>query len=178
MARCYVRGFCSRVHNVIAANTLATIGNQLRGKNVRAVGSDQHVTVEATGLQTYLDVTVYCDDARFDKRRKDTLLEPTVVIEVLSPSAADYDRTGKFDHFKQIPTLCDYLLIAQDKQRIEHFHRNQNDEWVLKTAILAGESVTLESIECALSLEDVYDGVDVPPALEILRAPIDDSLED
>ncbi|MDQ3814367.1 MAG: Uma2 family endonuclease [Armatimonadota bacterium] len=110
-------------HNRLAANAVISLGSQLRGTPCRAVGSDQRVKVEATGLNTYSDVVVYCRPWRFDPREKNTLLNPVVLIEVLSDSTADYDRTIKFDHYKQIESLRDYILIAQDRVRVEHFHR-------------------------------------------------------
>lgn len=169
----YAMAGASRVHNVIAMNAGGSLTSQLKGKRCRVVGSDQHVKVEATGLQTYPDIVVYCPPVRFDSKRKDTLLEPTVLIEVLSPKTADYDRTDKFDHFKQIPTLCDYLLIAQDKRRVEHFHRDENNHWILQTATQNDDAISLESIGCDLKIEDVYDATDLPPALGWLRAPIE-----
>ena len=169
----YAMAGASRVHNVIASNAQTALASQLKGKKWRVVGSDQHVKVEATGLQTYPDIVVYCPPARFDDKRKDTLLEPSVLIEVLSPKTADYDRTDKFDHYKQIPTLCDYLLIAQDKRRVEHFHRDENNHWILLTATQNDDAISLESIGCNLKIEDVYDGSDLPPSLDLLRAPIE-----
>jgi Uma2 family endonuclease len=171
----YFRGFlyamagASRSHNVLAMNAAGSLHGQLRGKPCRAVGSDQRVKIEATGLQTYPDVVVYCQDARFDPRQKDTLLEPTVLIEVLSPGTAEYDRTDKFDHFKQIPTLRDYILVAQDRIRIDHFHRDAQNHWQLVTAHEPEETISLVSIDCALAVADVYDGVEIPPRVLPLR---------
>lgn len=170
----YAMAGASRVHNIIAMNAGSSLTAQLKGKKCRAVGSDQLVKVEATGLQTYPDITVYCPPARFDEKRQDTLLEPSVLVEVLSSSTADYDRTDKFDHYKKIATLGDYLLIAQDKRRVEHFHRNENNQWILQTATQNDDVVFLKSIECNLKIEDVYDGTDLPPALNLLRASMEE----
>ena len=172
----YAMAGASPVHNIIAMNAGASLTSQLKGKKCRAVGSDQLVKVEETGLQTYPDIVVYCPPARFDAKRPDTLLEPAVLIEVLSPSTADYDRTDKFDHYKKIATLGDYLLIAQDKRRVEHFHRDENNQWILQTATQNNEAISLQNIGCELKIEDVYDGTDLPPALDLLRAPIEDAL--
>ena len=170
----YAMASASRVHNIIASNAGASLTAQLKGKKCRAVGSDQLVKVEETGLQTYPDIMVYCPPARFDGKRTDTLLEPSILIEVLSASTADYDRTDKFDHYKKIATLGDYLLIAQDKRRVQHFHRDENNQWILKTATQNNESIFLQNIDCDLKIEDVYDGTDLPSALDLLRAPIEE----
>lgn len=168
----YAMAGASRSHNVLAMNAAGSLHSRLRGKPCRAVGSDQRVKVEETGLQTYPDVVVYCQDARFDPRHKDTLLEPTVLVEVLSPSTADYDRTTKFDHYKQIPTLTDYVLIAQDRMRIEHYQRDAKGNWLLFVAQDATETITLESIEASLSVADVYDGVELQARVLPLREQI------
>ena len=87
-------------HALLAANALLALGTRLRGKRCRVIGSDLHVKVEAIGLQTYPDVTVFCAPARFDPNHKDTLLNPTVLIEVLSPSTRNYDKGEKFDNYR------------------------------------------------------------------------------
>jgi Uma2 family endonuclease len=169
----YAMAGASYRHNILAANALSLLVSRLRGKPCRAVGSDQHVKIEETGLQTFPDIVVVCPNARFEPRRKDTLLEPTVLIEVLSPGTADYDRTDKFDHYKQIPTLQDYVLIAQDKMRIEHYHRAASGDWILKVVHEPDETIALEAIGCTLSVADVYDGVELPARVLPLREQID-----
>ena len=94
-------------HAAVASNVHIAIGSQLRGTACRIVGSDQQVRVEATGLITYPDLVVYCQPYRFEPRHPNTLLNPTVIIEVLSPSTAIYDRTAKLDNFKQIASVQD-----------------------------------------------------------------------
>lgn len=174
----YFRGYlyamagASRSHNVIASNALTSIGSQLRGKPCRAVRSDQRIKVEETGLQTYPDVVVYCEGARFDPRQQDTLLEPVALVEVLSPSTAEYDRTDKFDHYKQIPTLRDYILVAQDRVRVDHFHRDTQNNWQLLTLHEPDETIQLTSIDCTISVAEIYDGVELPLRVLPLREQI------
>src|SRR5687768_13215855 len=122
-------------HAVLSVNASTALNNQLRGKPCRVGSSDQRVKVEATGLSTYPDVVVYCRPWRFDPRNADTLLTPTLIVEVLSPSTLNYDKGTKFDNYKQIESLRDYLLISQDKVQVEHYRRLDNGDWLLHTAI-------------------------------------------
>ncbi len=163
-------------HNVLAANTISSIHSQMRGKRCRVVGSDQRVKVLEEGLYTYPDAVVYCPPFQFDSIKKTTLLNPVVIIEVLSSSTADYDKGKKFDSYKKIESLRDYILISQDEMRVEHFHRNERDEWVHDAQSTASSAITLVSIDCVLPLADVYDGIEV--STNSLRAPFseDDDL--
>jgi len=158
--RLYAMAGGSRQHALLAANTIIALGNQLRGKPCRAVGSDQRVKIEESGLNTYPDVVVYCADARFDPRHRDTLLDAVVILEVLSPSTENYDRTDKFDHYKRIGALRDYLLIEPRRLRVEHFHRAQNGDWIVRIADSMESALALDSIGGVLALRDVYDGVE------------------
>ena len=159
----------SHEHALLAANALGMLFARLRGKPCRAVGSDQHVKVEATGLQTYPDVTVFCAPARFDPNHRDTLLNPIVLIEVLSPSTRNYDKGAKFDNYKQIPSLCDYLLISSDQTQVEHYHRLENGDWLLHSAEFLEAVIMLESIDAALPLNELYEAVDLPDEPRRLR---------
>jgi Uma2 family endonuclease len=119
-------------------------------------GSDQLFKVEATGLITYLDVVVYCRPWRFDPRSTRTLLTPALIVEVLSPSTLNYDKGAKFDNYKQIPTLRDYLLVAQNKVEVAHYHRLDNGDWQLHTATGLETVIQLEALNCTLALADIY----------------------
>ena len=159
-------------HNVLGANVIVSLGSQLRGKPCRVATSDQRVKVSAEGLYTYPDAVVYCPPFQFDSIKKTTLLNPVVIIEVLSASTADYDKGKKFDSYKKIESLRDYVLISQDEMRVEHFHRNERDEWIHDAQSTASSAITLASIDCVLPLADVYDGIEVPT--NSLRAPFSD----
>jgi len=100
----------TNAHAILCSNTLIALGAQLLGKSCRAVSSEQRVKIEATGLHVYPDTSVYCQDARFDGAGDTNLLDPTVIVEVLSRSTSAYDRGDKFDHYKRIETLRDYIL--------------------------------------------------------------------
>jgi Uma2 family endonuclease len=156
-------------HALLCTNVSALLGSQLCGKNCRAVNSEQRVKIEATGLQTYPDASVYCAPARFEGKHNEVLLNPRVIIEVLSPSTEAYDRGNKFTHYKQIASMTDYLLIAQNRLQVDHFHRLENGDWLLHTATAPEETLTLHSIACTLMLGDLYDGLELSSELPLLR---------
>jgi len=147
-------------HAVLGLNAGAALLAQLRGKPCRVAGSDQRVKVEATGLITYPDAVGYCRPWRFDERNKDTLLTPTLIVEVLSPSTLNYDKGAKFDNYKQMESLRDYLLISQDKVQVEHYHRLDNGDWLLHTAAGLDAMIHIEELDCALALAELYDGIE------------------
>lgn len=152
----------TNAHALIAVNVSSTLRAKLRGKSCRPTSSDQMVKVEATGLNTYPDVSVYCKGARFEGKGDQALLTPVVLIVVLSPSTSNYDRGTKFEHYKQIPSLRDYLLVSSESRSVDHFHRLENGDWLLHSATGLEESIVLESIEVALELSEIYEDVDVP----------------
>lgn len=168
----YVRGTIyamtggTEAHNLLASNTLSALLVQVRRRPCKVYNSDQRVNVTATGLYAYPDVTVVCGQALFSDKPRKTLINPTVIIEVLSPSTERYDRGMKFKQYRMIPTLQDYLLIAQDEYHIEHYTRQEHGEWLLREAIGPAAHLTLHSIECVLTLEDVYDKVEFEPETE------------
>jgi Uma2 family endonuclease len=110
----------------------------------------------------YPDITVVCGKPELADDRRDILLNPTVIIEVLSPSTADFDRGFKFVAYTAIPSLREYVLVASERCSIEVFTRQPDGLWEQAKALNAGESVALESIGCRLSIADIYDGADLP----------------
>jgi Uma2 family endonuclease len=116
--------------------------------------------VSATGLYTYPDLLALCAEAQFADVHQDTLLNPTVVIEVLSKSAEGYDRGEKFAHYRRIPSLAEYLLISQDKYSIEQYVRQPDNQWLLSEVSRLEGSVRLPSINCTLLLSDVSDRIE------------------
>ncbi len=147
-------------HNLISGNMFASLHTQLRGAGCRAFTSDLRLKVMATGLHTYPDVTVVCGHFQFVDESRDTLMNPVVIIEVLSPSTERYDRGMKFQNYRTIATLQEYILIAQDKPQIEHYVRQASGRWIFEEAQEVTELITLPSIHCRLAMSDVYDGVD------------------
>ena len=110
----------SENHNLLAANMGGILYNQLRKRPCKFYPSDMRVRVVKTGLYTYPDLSIVCGTAVFDEGDPDTLLNPQVIIEILSESTEKYDRGAKFENYRSIPTLRDYILVSQDKVLIEH----------------------------------------------------------
>ncbi|WP_437916937.1 Uma2 family endonuclease [Sorangium sp. So ce302] len=142
-------------HAYLCASVGAELGAQLRGRPCAVYSSDLRVRVQATGLSTYADVSVVCGRLERDLEDKDAALNPIVLVEVLSDSTEAYDRGEKFAHYRRIPSLREYVLVSQHEQRIEVFHRNEDDSWTLREA-RAGEGAHLEAIGCVLSVDEVY----------------------
>lgn len=154
----------SREHNLITFNLVGSLQRQLRGKNCEGYAGDMRVYVPATGLYAYPDLVVACGEPQFLDEHFDTLLNPTVIIEVLSPSTADYDRGGKFKHYRSIETLAEYLMFAQDEMRAEHHAKQANGSWLLTDYVSPQSAISLRSIDCALSFADVYEKVKLSAA--------------
>jgi Uma2 family endonuclease len=148
-------------HVGIAANLLASLHGQLQSGPCRVFSSDLRVKVSRTGLYTYPDIGVVCDQPQFDDDQKDTLLNPRVIIEVLSPSTESYDRGKKFAHYRTVESLAEYLLVSQDQTRIEQYVRQPTHDWLLHEATEPAETIHLPSIECDLKLSDVYANIDL-----------------
>jgi len=147
----------SEAHNLIAGNLIRDVGTGLRGRSCRVYPSDMRVKVP-TGLYTYPDVTVVCGQPEFEGDRRDILLNPIVIFEVLSPSTEGYDRGKKFEHYRQLPSLEAYIVVAQDRSSIEHFGRQSDGSWVL-TAPSDGK-LAIPALGVELSVDAAYDQVE------------------
>lgn len=151
----------SKRHNLITGNVLAELHAQLKKRPCTIYPSDMRLKVNATGLYTYPDVTVVCDEAQFDDDQQDTLLNPTVIVEVLSKSTEAYDRGEKFEHYRKLPSLAEYILIPQDKYHVEHYVRQPDNQWLLSETDSLQDTIQLPSINCYLAMADVYDKVKI-----------------
>ena len=151
----------SRRHNLVAANVLAALHIQLRKRPWEIYPSDMRVKVSSTGLYTYPDVVIVCGEPLFDDEQKDTLVNPTVLVEVLSKSTASYDRGEKFEHYRKLVSLAEYLVIAQNKHHVEHYIRQPDNQWLLSETDDMHKTIRLPSIECDLALADIYDKVEI-----------------
>jgi Uma2 family endonuclease len=149
----------SRGHNLIGGNVFAGLHGQLRRRPCEVYQGDMRVKVGATGLYTYPDVVAVCGEPRFDDDLFDMLLNPTVIIEVLSPSTEAYDHGKKFQHYRSIPSLREYVMIAQDTCRIEHCLRQSDHAWLLTEITDPAATLHLASIGCTLALADLYEKV-------------------
>lgn len=150
----------SEKHNLISVNVLATLHSQLRGKPCKTYPSDMKVNAPSTGSYMYPDVSVVCGDAQFRDDQSDILLNPTLIIEVLSPSTEAYDRGKKFQRYREIESLQAYALISQETPHIDCFVRQDKNTWILSDADGIDAKIDLVPIDCVLSLVDVYERVD------------------
>ena len=149
----------SERHNLIVANTITTIGLQLRGRPCRVYPSDLKVRLPNSRKFFYPDVSVVCGEPRFADDERDVVLNPVLIVEVTSESTAAYDRSKKFWSYQQIESLREYVLVAQDDFLIEHYVRQEGDAWLyLKVAGLESV-VNLPSVNCEVALRDIYDKV-------------------
>jgi len=142
-------------HAGLAASVIGELRSALRGHPCRVFSSDLRVKAQATGLGTYPDASVVYNKLETDAEDPQSIVNPTVLVEVLSDSSEAYDRGEKFAHYRRIPSLREYVLIAQHEPRIEVHRRNEFGRWELYEAG-AGESIELASVGCQLSVDDVY----------------------
>ena len=145
----------SLAHTLITGDIETELNIQLRNHECKVITSDMRVKTGRTNAYFYPDVVVFCGDPQFEDNVFDTLLNPILVIEVLSPSTETYDRGEKFAHYQEITSLREYLLVSQDRVRVEH-HRLIKTQWVQKEFHGAAAVVPLVSIGCELRLQDIY----------------------
>ena len=151
-------------HNRAKDNLARHLNNQLDGGPCSAVTSDMKVKVDATGLFVYPDVVVVCGEPRFLAGRRDVLLNPAVVIEVLSPSTEAYDRGAKFRQYEQVPSLREIVLVAQDEAVCERYVRQPDGTWVRATVTRLEDELVFATVPARVRLADVYAGVTFPEA--------------
>ena len=152
----------SLYHSQLAGNIIIEFGKALEESRCRVLSSDMRIKLP-TGLYTYPDASVLCENPKFEDGRKDVLLNPMVIIEVLSPSTESYDRGKKFEHYRSCPSLRDYVLISQDRVFVEHFSRQANSEqWLLTTWNSLDATITFESLGVSLSLRGIYAKIELP----------------
>ena len=165
--RVYAMTGASIQHNLIVSNVLAQLYAQLQTSSCRVFPSDLRVKVEQSGLYTYPDISVVCGSPELTTDRPDTITNPQVLCEVLSPSTEHYDRGGKFEHYRTITSLQEYLVVAQRRPHVELYVRQSEGRWLLLDFHGLDQSITLHSLECTLKLADIYaycTFADQPPA--------------
>lgn len=152
----YAMSGASRAHNRIALNLAKALDDTLEARGCDVFIGDVRVLVSETGLYTYPDLVVTCGGARFTGELPDTLENPVVIVEILSPSTEAYDRGAKFGHYRRIPTLREYVLVAQDSRRVERFVRSDPEEWIPTTFEGAAEILDLPSVSVRIPLAAIY----------------------
>ena len=151
---------CSPRHCLLAVSLIAALRSRLRGHRCTTYNSNLRIGIPGDDLYTYPDVSIFCEPMTFLPGTDDTATNPTVIIEVLSKATEAYDRGKKFAHYRQLPSLREYLLVSQDAPVIERFTRESDDRWVLTTARGPGAVLPLPVIEAELPLDEVYAKVD------------------
>jgi Uma2 family endonuclease len=152
----------SITHNLITANIIGSLHQQLRAKSCTVLPSDMRIRTPRRRQYMYPDATVICGAPRFDDDQHDTIINPVVIVEVLSPSTESYDRGRKFQAYRTIPTLQEYLLIAQTMCRVEHFQRHNDLMWLMREYSILDQVIELPSVGCRLLLSDLYEKVSLP----------------
>jgi Uma2 family endonuclease len=160
----------SEGHILIVTNLTRELSTRLRGRPCRTYSNDMKVEVGPAGLFTYPDVSVVCGEPRFHDGRRDMVQNPTLIVEVLSPSTEAYDRGAKFAQYRRLDSLTDYVLISPSEYRVEHFVRQKDNLWLLSEVTSDQEAVVITSLDCELPMAEIYDRVEFEPPPPIRKA--------
>lgn len=152
----------SPTHCFVKENLSGELFAQLKGGPCRAVSSDMRVMVERTGLRTYPDLVIVCGTPEYDPENAHTLMNPTALVEILSPSTEKYDRGAKFRNYQQIPSLMEYVLVAQDEPVCDRYLRQADGSWALVSFVGLTETLAFTSVPVRIPMADVYAGVVFP----------------
>ena len=156
----YALAGVTRWHSLIMTNLVAFLGRKLRGSSCRVFNTDLRLHLAETGLFAYPDLMVACGELRFLDEHQDTLLNPTLIVEVLSPSTSDYDRGGKAAHYRTISSLVEYLVVAQDRAHAELWRRQNETTWTFTDIHGLEAEVELDSVGLRLPMAEIFDGID------------------
>lgn len=156
----FAMGGATKQHVSIVTNLVVELGSQLKAGPCTVYATDLRVQVSPTGLYTYPDVIVLFDEPRFSDEQEDTLMNPALIIEVLSESTKDYDRGGKFELYRTIDSFVEYLLIAQDRPHVEHHVRQPDGSWILHETNNPEDTIHLKSVRGSLRMTDIYFKID------------------
>ena len=151
----------SFAHNLITSNIISELHTRLKGSPCAVFANDMRISIPTAKCYFYPDVGVVCDEPRFEDDVFDTLLNPIVIIEVLSPSTEAYDRGEKFAHYRQLTSLQEYVLVSQDQIRVDHYRR-QERLWIFTDIEKRDEILQLPSLQCELPLQEIYERVTFP----------------
>ena len=146
-------------HNFIRENLSVELGMRLKGGPCRALSADQRVLVDRTGLYTYPDLLIVCGPLELDPENSHTITNPTAIVEVLSPSTEKYDRGAKFRNYQQIPSLKEYVLVAQDEAVIDRYVRLPDGSWGLISFVGLEATLAFTTVPVQIPLVDIYAGI-------------------
>ena len=147
-------------HGSVVTNLVASLHGRLKGRGCKVWATDLRLRVSATGLYTYPDVMVVCGPPSLADDRRDTLLNPNLIIEVLSDSTRDYDRGRKFQQYRTLASLLEYVTVEQDGVHVEQWARQPDQRWMLTEVEDTGATLSLASIGVDLPLSEIYEGIE------------------
>jgi Uma2 family endonuclease len=157
----------NETHSLVKVNVVTGLRLALRGKPHKLYNSDLKIKLPKVKLYTYPDASVVVGESLFEGTRRDALLNPRVIVEVLSKSTESYDRGEKFEHYQTLESFGDYLLASQTSYRVEHYLRQADDTWLMKIYRGLESKVILASLDCELTLADIYEGVTLPSSQDV-----------
>jgi len=151
----------SNEHNIITSNIIISLGSQLKKRNCQVYSPDMRVHIPKTGLYTYPDISIVCGKTQLlPDANLDTLTNPILIVEVLSSSTEGYDKGAKFDNYRSLESLREYVLVSQDAKKVIRYTKQTDGSWILMDFIGDKTEIELFSIECRLTMDDIYDKVD------------------
>ncbi len=149
----------SPTHAFVISAMAREFGNAFKKRPCRVASSDFRVRVSRGGLYTYPDIVVVCDEPKYSDDQKDTLVNPTLLIEVLSPSTEAYDRGFKTEQYRKIESLREYALVSQSRPHIEVFRRQASGDWLMSESTGVDASCRFDSVDCTIPLAEIYDKI-------------------
>lgn len=153
----------SYVHNLVVANLIRELGVQLKSRPCAVLPSDLRVWIEASRRYVYPDVTVVCGEPELTDTDPEALVNPTLLVEVLSDTTKNYDRGEKFEHYRTLGSFAEYVLLAQDRPHCEHYVLQPDKSWIFTEENQLDVSIPLTTIGCDLALREAYDRVSFSP---------------
>jgi Uma2 family endonuclease len=156
MGEIFAMAGASRDHNLISTNIVRFLGNQLLDGPCSLYSSDMKVKIDKINKYTYPDIVIACEEEKFEDKEEDVLLNPMVIIEILSDTTEAYDRGKKFSHYQYIGSFVEYILVSQDSYKIERFLRQEDNKWIYEEFHNIDDSLTIESIDCRLPMNETY----------------------
>jgi Uma2 family endonuclease len=160
----FAMSVASRRHVLMVTNLIANLLPRLEGNPCELYSNDMRLSAGPAGVYTYPDLMVVCGEPKFAVEQKDTLLNPMLIIEVLSESTRDYDTGRKFQYYRALPSLMEYLTVEQDEPRVAYWSRGRNEQWDVVELTDLSQTVQLSSITCSLPLTAIYKTLDWPDA--------------
>ena len=150
----------SRKHNLISGNIFRRIHEQFDGRRCEVYTNDMRIKINSSGLYTYPDIVATCEDPKFEDAEVDTLINPQVIFEVLSPSTEKYDRSIKFSHYKRLKSLRAYIIVSQNQPFVERYLPQPDGQWLQWVSQELVDELVIDCIDCKLKLSDIYDRIE------------------